>query len=54
MHLEEKGGRASVQKLAMEIHEYQAKSIPANVSAAVYQEWLTDTFADSAKNFWLS
>lgn len=43
-----------MQKLAMEIHKYQATGIPANVSAAFYQEWRTDAFADSASNFWLS
>lgn len=32
MDLEEKG-KASMKKLAMEIHKYEAKSIPANQSA---------------------
>lgn len=38
MHLEGKRGRTSMQKLAMEIRKYQAKNIPANVSAEFYQD----------------
>lgn len=48
MHLEGKGNRNSMQKLAMEIRKYQAKNMPANMLAGFYQEWQRDTFADPA------